>query len=101
MQTDFLCLGQSSNSRNVEPFVGPVTTQRLEMLTCLQVPKHDRTVITAACQRCPVGTSAERLYCPLIGFTHEQTFAAPYIPPAQPAIIATTDQDISDRPPDN
>src|SRR5207245_10836880 len=46
-----------------------------------------------------IGTDLEGLHLALMGFSHPQARSARQVPPAQPAITASTEQPIPDRMP--
>src|SRR6266566_8429716 len=50
-QGGLLRLGQSSDPRDIEALIGPVASQRAEMLATLQVPERDGPIIPATGQR--------------------------------------------------
>src|SRR4051812_38405335 len=55
-----LGLGQSSDARDSEALVGPVTAQRAHMLATLELPEVDGSVIPTTGQQLPIGTLPER-----------------------------------------
>src|SRR5437879_10108251 len=94
-----LRLGESSNPRDVEPLVGAVASQRAQILAPLEVPEHNGSVIPATGEPAPLGTHLERLHHPPMGLLHPHTLSAVDLPPAQPAITASTDQHLPARTP--
>src|SRR5260370_8734366 len=46
-----------------------------------------------------MGTGLDRLHDPLMGFSHPHARAARQVPPAQPTVTASTDQELLDRMP--
>src|SRR6266702_2609774 len=94
-----LRLGQAPDARDIQSLVGAVAAQRAERLAALQVPERDGPVIPATGQRAPIGTHLERVHRPLMGFSHPYALPAVNIPPAQPAITASTDHQLSTRSP--
>src|SRR5437764_14635178 len=71
------------------------------MLATMQVPEHDGPVIPATGQPAAIGTHVERLHGPLMRLLHPHTLSAVDLPPAQPAITASTDQHLPTRTPDH
>src|SRR5579859_5797769 len=95
-----LGLGQSSDARDSEALVGPVTAQRVHMLATLELPDVDGSVISTTGQQLPIGTLPEREDRSLMGCSHPQAFSALYIPPAQYPITPSADQEVPTRSPD-
>ena len=91
-QRGLLGLGQSSDARDIEALVGPVAPQRAQLLATLEVPERDGPVISAAGEPEAIRTHLEGIHRPLMGFSHPHTFSALQVPPAQPAVTASTDQ---------
>ena len=89
-----LGLGQSSDAGDIEALVGPVAAQGVQMLATLQVPDLDGPIIAATGQPAAIGTDLERLHGPLMGFSHPDALPVLQIPPAQPAVTASTDEPI-------
>jgi hypothetical protein len=87
-----LGLGQSSDTRDIEPFVGPVAAQRAQMLATLEVPDVDSPVIAATGEPLAIGAASQRADRPRMRFAHPDTLPALYVPPAQPAVTTSTDQ---------
>src|SRR6266496_1876614 len=85
-----LGLGQALSPCDIEALVGSVAAQCAAMLTALQVPERDSPVVPATGQRAAIGTHLERLHHPLMRFLHPHALPALHIPPAQPAITAST-----------
>src|SRR2546423_15478112 len=94
-QGGLLRLGQSSDPRDIEALVGPVASQRAEMLATLQVPERDGPIIPATGQRAAIGTHLERLDGPLMRFSHPHALPAVQLPPAQHSVTASTDHQLS------
>ena len=65
-----LGLGQAFDSSDIEPLVGPVPAQGLQMLAGVQVPEHNSPIIAAACQLRPVRAAPEGLNRALMSFAH-------------------------------
>src|SRR5437660_1107039 len=91
-QRDLLRLGQSPDPRDIEPLVGAVASQRAQMLAMLQIPDSDGPVIAAAGKPASIGTHLERLHRPLMRFLLPHALPAVHLPPAQPAVAASTDK---------
>src|SRR5213076_1468121 len=96
-----LGLGQSSDARDSEALVGPVTAQRAHMLATFELPEVDGSVISTTGQQLPIGTLPEREDRSLMCCSHPQAFSALYIPPAQYPITPSTDQEVPSRSPDD
>src|SRR3989442_15703793 len=94
-QRGLLRLGQAPDARDIEALVGPVAAQCAAMLTALQGPERDGPIIPATGQNAPIGTHLERLDCPLMRFSHQHALPAVHLPPAQPTITASTEQQLS------
>src|SRR6266404_4585846 len=94
-QRGLLRLGQAPDARDIEALVGPVAAQRLEMLATLEIPERDSPVIAATGQSAAIGTHLERLDGPLMRFSHPHTLPALHLPPAQPAVTASTKHQLS------
>jgi hypothetical protein len=92
-----LGLGQALDARDSEPLVGPVKAQRAQMLATLELPDVDGAVIAATGDSFVIGTDLEGLHDPLMGFSHPHARTARQVPPAQPTVTASTDQQLSDR----
>src|SRR5438046_6888425 len=69
------------------------------MFAPLEVPEHDGSMIPAAGQPAPIGTDLECMHRALMGFSHPYALPAMNIPPAQPAITASTEQPCPTRIP--
>src|SRR6266851_2468630 len=69
------------------------------MLATLEVPEHDSSIIATTGQLAAIGTDLEGLHRPLMGFSHPYALPAVNIPPAQPAITASTEQPCPTRVP--
>src|SRR2546425_1379354 len=91
-QRDLLSLGQSPDPRDIEPLVGAVASQRAQMLATLQIPECDGPVLPATGQSASIGTHLERLHRPLMRFSLPHALPAVHLPPAQPAVAASTDK---------
>src|SRR6266571_3732572 len=90
-QRRLLRLGHSPDPRDIEALIGPVASQRAEMLATLQVPERDGPIIPATGQRAAIGTHLERLDGPLMRFSHPHALPAVDIPHEElPALFATT-----------
>src|SRR3989440_8046989 len=87
-----LGLGQALDARDSEALIGPVTAQRAQMFATLKAPEPDRSVLPAAGEPAAVGTHFERPHRSLMGLLHQHALAARHLPPAQPAVTASTDQ---------
>src|SRR6266516_8153921 len=94
-----LGLGQASDARDSEPLVGPVAAQRAQSMATLEVPEPDRSVIPATGDSFAIGTDLERLHDPLMGFSHPHARSTRQVPPAQPTVTASTEQQLPDRVP--
>src|SRR5260370_41591675 len=99
MQRGLLCVREASDARDIEPLIGPVTTQRAEQLAALEVPEPDGPVIAATGQSAPIRTHLEGLHRPQMCLAHPHALSALELPPAQPAVTAPTDQLLSTRAP--
>src|SRR5438132_6667941 len=69
------------------------------MLATLELPDVDGPVIAATGQPAAIGTDLERLHDPLMGFSHPHARSTRQVPPAQPTVTASTDQELLDRMP--
>jgi len=96
-----LRLGQAHDPADIEPFVRSVTAQRAQMLTAVQIPEHDRAVVAAACETCPVRASLQGLHASLMRLVPVQTFSRPDIPAINPAFTSAADQSLATRIPGN
>src|SRR6266567_7524378 len=94
-----LGLGQASDARDSEPLVGPVAAQRAHMLANFELPEMDGSVIAATGQLATIGTHFDRVYRSLMRLSHSQALPAGHLPPAQPAVTASTDQPLPARSP--
>src|SRR5437588_1617281 len=90
-----LGLGQALDARDIEPLIGSVTAQSAHMLATLKAPEPDRSVLPAAGEPAAVGTHFERPHRSLMGLLHQHALPAVHLPPAQPAVTASTDQQLS------
>src|SRR5437868_4991344 len=98
-QRGLLRLGQSPDPCDIEALVGSIPSQRLQMLATVQVPERDGPIIPAAGQPAAIGTHLERLDCPLMRLLHPHALPAVDLPPAQPPITASADQQLPTRSP--
>src|SRR6266849_10465816 len=89
-----LGLGQALDARDIEPLIGSITAQSAHMLATLKAPEPDRSVLPAAGEPAAVGTHFERPHRSLMGLLHQHALAARHLPPAQPAVTASTDQQL-------
>ncbi len=94
-QRGLLRLGQSLHPSDLEP----LASQRAQMFAALEIPDGDGPVIPAAGQPAPIGTAPERADRPLMGFLHLHALPARHLPPAQPAVTASTDKPLPARSP--
>src|SRR5438046_521103 len=85
-----LRLGQAPDARDIQSLVGAVAAQRAERLTTLQVPECNDPVIATTGQCAAIGTHLERLHHPPMRFLHPHALPTLHLPPAQPAITAST-----------
>src|SRR5437588_6720556 len=95
-----LGLGQALDARDIEPLIGPVTSQRAQGFATLELPDVDGSVIATTGQQLPIGTLPEREDRSLMCCSHPQAFSALYIPPAQYPITPSADQEVPPRSPD-
>src|SRR5205823_7992424 len=65
------------------------------MLATLQIPERDGPVVTATGQTGAIGAHLERLHRPLMRFSHPHALPAVHLPPAHPAVTASTDHQLS------
>src|SRR6266545_1540242 len=84
--------GDTPQTGDVHPFVGPVAPQRTQMLAAFQVPERDGPVVSAAGKREAIGACPQRLHRALVRQAHLHAFPALNIPPAQHSITVTTDE---------
>src|SRR5260221_12225815 len=94
-QRGLLRLSQALDARDIEALVRPVAAQRAEMLATLEFPERDDPVIPATGQPTAIGTPLERLDCPLMRFSHPHALPAVHLPPAHPAVTASTEHQLS------
>src|SRR6266849_8829721 len=69
------------------------------MLAIVQVTEHNDSVITATGQSAPIGAHLERVPRSLMCLSHAHTLSTLDLPPAQPAVTTSTDQNLSTRTP--
>src|SRR5258708_26462943 len=69
------------------------------MLATVQVPEHNGPVITATGEPAAIGTLLECLHRPLMRLLHPHAVQAWDLPPAQPAVTASTHQHLPTRTP--
>src|SRR3989440_8214421 len=69
------------------------------MLATVQVPDRDGPVLPATGQPASIGTQLERLDGPLMRFSLPHALPAVHLPPAQPAVAASTDKPLPTRSP--
>src|SRR5258708_30765643 len=62
------------------------------MFATLEVPEHDGSIIPAAGEQAAVGTHFERMHHPRMRLLHPHALQARHLPPAQPAVTASTAQ---------
>src|SRR6266851_2208807 len=98
-QRRLLGLGQTPDARDSEALVGPVAAQGAQVFAAVRIPEPDGPIIAATGDSFAVGTDLEGLHRPLMGFSHPQARSALQVPPAQPAITASTEQPTPDRMP--
>src|SRR6266699_2834787 len=98
-QRRLLGLGQTPDAGDVEPLVGPVATQGAQVFAAVHIPEPDGPIIAATGDSFAIGADLEGLHLPLMGFSLPQARSALQVPPAQPAITASTEQPIPDRMP--
>ena len=91
VQGHFLCFGKSLDARDIESLVGPVAPQGAQRLATLYIPDHDSSIIPTAGQLAAIEADLEGLDRPLMGFSLPHARSAGHVPPAQPAITASTD----------
>ena len=65
-----LGLGQPIHPADIEPLVGPITSQRAQVVAALQIPEHDSSIIAATGQLAAIGTHLESMHRALMGFSH-------------------------------
>src|SRR6266571_6533657 len=99
VQRRLLRCGETPDARDIESLVGSILPQRLELLATVQIPEHNGSIIPAARQSAAIRTYLERLDGPLMRFSHPHALPALHLPPAQPAITASTEQQLSTRSP--
>src|SRR6266702_2402486 len=95
VQRRLLRVGEASDARDIESLVGSILPQRLELLATVQIPEHNGSIIPAARQSAAIRTHLERLDGPLMRFSHPHALPALHLPPAQPAITASTEHQLS------
>ncbi len=100
-QRDLLCLGKAPDARDIQALVGSIPPQCLERLATPQVPEPDGPVIPATGQPGAIGAHLERLHRPLMRLSHPHALSILHVPPAQPAITASTDKPLPTRTPDH
>src|SRR5207253_1122084 len=86
------------DARDIEPLIGSIRAQSAHMLATLKAPEPDRSVLPAAGEPAAVGTHFERPHRSLMGFLHPHALQAVHLPPAQPAVTASTDHHHPRRP---
>src|SRR5260370_36347695 len=90
-QRGLLRLSHAPDPCDIEALVRPVAAQRAEMLATLQVTERDGPIIPATGQRAAIGTPLDRLDCSLTSFAEPHALQARRLPPAQPAVTASTE----------
>ncbi len=70
------------------------------MLAPLELPERDRPVIAATGQLAAIGTHLERLHGSPMRLLHLHALPTLDLPPAQPAVTASTDQQLPTWDPD-
>src|SRR5256885_952577 len=90
----FLCLSQSPRSSDIEPLVGPVTSQRTQQLSALEVPYLDGIVIPATGQEMPIGAYPQRLDSGVMALAHPHALSSLHVPPAQYPIATSTHEQV-------
>src|SRR6266566_9966925 len=98
-QGGLLRLGQTPDACDIQSLVGSIPPQRAQMLATVQVPDSDGPVIPATGQPAPIETHLERLHRPLMRFSLPHALPALHLPPAQPAVAASTDKPLPTRSP--
>src|SRR5713226_2666518 len=98
-QGGLLRLGQALDPCDIESLVGAVASQCAQMLATLQIPERDGPVLPATGQSASIGTHLERLHRPLMRFSLPHALPAVDLPPAQPAVAASTDKPLPTRSP--
>src|SRR2546429_2147002 len=91
--------GEPPDAGDVEALVGPVATQGAQGFAAMHIPDPDGPIIAATGDSFAIGAHLEGLHRPLMGFSIPQARSALQVPPAQPAITASTEQQIPDRMP--
>src|SRR5438477_5070485 len=91
-QSGDLGLGQALDARDIEPLIGSITTHGSQVFAALHIPEPGRSVLPAAGEPAAVGTHFERPHRSLMGLLHSHALQAVHLPPAQPAVTASTDQ---------
>src|SRR5436853_7934734 len=69
-QRCLLRLGQSSDPRDIEALVGPVTPQRLQQIAAMEIPDVDDTIIPATGEPAAIRAALERLDRSLMRLSH-------------------------------
>jgi hypothetical protein len=94
-QRRLLRLGETPDAGDSESLVGPISPQRFQRLAAPDVPEPDGPVISATGEPASIGTSLERLHSDLMRLLHPHTLATLHLPPAQPAVTASTNELLS------
>jgi hypothetical protein len=94
MQRCLLRMGETSNTRDIEPLVGSVSLECSQILTIIQIPQPNGSVISTTGKRAAVGTDFESLHHSLMSLSHPQALPTFNLPPAQLAIAVSTDQQL-------
>ena len=58
-ESRFLSLGQSSDSGDIEPFIGSVTPESLKIFSGSKIPQHDSSIIPTTYQSSSICTSPQ------------------------------------------
>ena len=69
------------------------------MLANFQVPDVDGSFLPANGEQAAIGTHLERMHCALMVLLYPHTLSIRHLPPAQPAINASTDKPLPARNP--
>src|SRR5205823_10284309 len=98
-QRCFLHLGHSPEPCDIEPFIGPVASQRPHQLGALDVPHLDGTILPATDQQTAIGANFERMASSLMSLAHRQTLPTMFLPTSLGSISSSSLHQVSVRLP--
>src|SRR5260370_35746434 len=82
-QRRLLGIGEAPDARDIESLVESIASQCAQMLSTLEVPERDGSIIPATGQPAPIGTHLEPPDRPLMPLLHPHALPALHLPPAR------------------